>query len=207
MSQEKDRLPPHDSWIAIAPGESLELDERSLQLWHEKTRIGRQLRGEILAGCFEIEFSLDLLIGRVLFPDEGLPDNSQSANELRGIFDELFLKGANFTFNRKIEVLRQLRRRIDLVALVVSNESLNKLDKLRGIRNRFAHYPISFRQVQTEHGADFLATLVCSDRSLTLDAPFISELNELLSATKLAMQSANKQVVESQNGPSAQSST
>ena len=51
----KDEMSPLDSWIHLAPGQGLALNGLVQEMWIQKAREFRKLRGDILAASFEIE--------------------------------------------------------------------------------------------------------------------------------------------------------
>jgi len=195
MAEKPKKLPPHDSWITIAPGEKVEVDAAFQNKWRETTERLRAVRGHVLAACFEIEFSVDSLIAKAFFP-EAAPEPSEDHREY---FDELLLKGPNLTFRSKIDLLGKMRTRFDSLAQVIASELVAKLHQVRDIRNRFAHYPVAFKQVKTGSGElDISATLECRDASIELSSEYLEKLGALLGETQENLQNANKELSEKQ---------
>lgn len=64
----KKQIPPRDSWIRLAPGKAVMINERLTKELHKKTREWREIRGNILAACFELEHLLDQILCEVFFP-------------------------------------------------------------------------------------------------------------------------------------------
>jgi hypothetical protein len=194
------RLPSKDSWIALAPGESAALDPELMRKWDEKKRLYREIRGNYLAACFEIEYQLDLVLGEVFFPglDQALDANrtqAASGNEIRDdasnlkdSFDELLLKSAQLPFASKIDLLRKLTDRITILGNLVSKELITNLDTVRMARNRFAHYPITFRPSGKPPGQDLVAVLMSRDIDVTLDQSFLDEHSKLLGSVIVQLQ-------------------
>ena len=191
MTDGPKRLPPHDSWIALAPGEQLVIDAALQEKWQSKTVAMRTLRGHVLALCFEVEFSLDNVIAYTLFPKAEAPPSDRR----REVFDELLLKGPSLRLQSKIELLRKMRARVDGLERVVSPELIKSLDEIRIIRNRFAHYPISFKQVPLLSGAiDISATLECKDASVEITETYLRRFDELIEAAHQGLQEVHQQL-------------
>lgn len=192
MTDSKVEVPPRDSWITgFAPDEALHIDADLLQQWNEHTRKHRELRGNILAACFGFEYSLDLALAEVFFPSLDMPSQSskdsgiaihENAKELKGLFDEFFLKSGSLPFKFKIDLLRKLARRINLLQALIPPDLLNNLDAVRDLRNRFAHYPVTFERRGSAPNHDLHAKLVCRDKTLILDQAFSDATSELFSS-------------------------
>jgi hypothetical protein len=194
------RLPPKDSWIGLAPGESVTLDAELQRKWHEKTRLYREIRGNFLAACFEIEYQLDLVLGEVFFPGLDQPqdanqiqtasssDARESALALKDSFDEVLLKSGQLSFASKIELLRKLADRITILGNLVSKEVLINLDRVRVARNRFAHYPITFKPSGKPPSQDLIAVLMSRDIDIALDQSFLDEHSKLLGSVIIQLQ-------------------
>ncbi len=181
MADSKTELPPRDSWISVAPGQALNIDADLLQKWNEQTRKYRELRGNILAACFGLEYSLDVALAEVFFPGLDTPTkNSQdsavaideNAKALKGLFDELFLKRGSLPFKFKIDLLRRLAGRIGVLQALIPPDLLKNLDAVRDVRNRFAHYPVTFEPTGSVPNQELHAKLVCRDKTLVLDQAF-----------------------------------
>ena len=200
MADRKVELPPRDSWISgIAPGEALHTDADLLQKLNEQTRKYRELRGNILAACFGVEYSLDLAIGELFFPGLDMP--SQNANHsgvtihenakalnLKELFDEFFLKTASLSFKFKIDLLRRLAGRVRVLQALIPPDLLNHLDEVREVRNRFAHYPVIFERRGSVPNQDLLAKLVCRDKTLILDQAFSNATSELFRSVTIELE-------------------
>lgn len=103
------------------------------------------------------------------------------------------------TFRSKIDLLRKMLMRFDMLAEVVSSELVKKLDEVRDVRNRFAHYPVSFKQVTLQSGElDVVATLECRDESIELNEAYLQHIDQLIGEVQQALQYANKQIFEKQ---------
>ncbi len=106
MSKKRIRLPPKDSWIELSAGESLRIDAEFQAKWRNQAARFRELRGSFLAGCFEIEYQLDLALCEVLFPGlddpkakpaDNVPLTVESGKVLKELFDDLILKSVILT--------------------------------------------------------------------------------------------------------------
>jgi hypothetical protein len=191
MPDKPQSLPPSDSWITLAPGEQMTIDPTLQAKWHELTRRGREIRGNVLAHCFGVEFTLDSVISRTFFAEYKSSDPQAS---VRGdCFDECVLKGRNLNFAAKIDLLRKLRPRISELANALAEEILSTLNEVRDIRNRFAHYPITFRPAKGPTGELNLSMwLECRDRSIELTDGYLASAGQAIIATQSALESANK---------------
>jgi len=190
----REQLPPRDSWIRLAPGKAVTLDERLSKLWSQKTQEWREVRGNVLSACFELEYLLDNVLYEVFFhrADEA-PSDKRADNEpieirvdprtMRQLFDGLFLKSGVISFNRKIDILRNLLAEMRTLQDLVSSEIISKLNKIRDVRNRFAHYPVTFTPVGDSPNQELRASLVCTDKELILDDKFFEGYNPLFSST------------------------
>lgn len=174
-------MPPQDSLITLKPGQSLTLDASSDEEWKRKTRIFREIRGNILSSCFSVEFGLDRLISEIFFPGVDTPGAPAYQDEekqgLRDLFDELFLKGNRSNFASKIHLLKSLRTKSARLDGLVDAGLIRRLDDLRDLRNRFAHYPVSFFPEQADGGQVLVARLVCRDKDLCLDNLFFDKFD------------------------------
>lgn len=188
------KLPPQDSAISLAPGEKLTLDAVNTEEWKHQTRVLREARGNILSWCFAVEFALDRLISEIFFPNLETPGSPDYQNEdkqvLRDLFDELFLKGNRSNFASKIQLLKSLRTRLARLEEITNEDLISRLDSLRDVRNRFAHYPISFFPAQGESRQTFVAKLVCRDKDITLDQIFLQTVENNLRSVAEELQKA-----------------
>lgn len=191
MTKKKTQLPPRDSWIALAPGKSLTIDAEFQKKWHQQTKEFREVRGNFLAACFEIEYQLDLLLGETLFPGlenpdakptDNVPLTVESGKALKELFDELILKGgtlSQISFAFKIDLFQKLASNIPALSTIVPENLANKLDKVRSIRNRFAHYPITFEPDSESQNPTLTTKLVCRDKTITLDQEFFDHYGKI----------------------------
>jgi hypothetical protein len=188
MADSKVELPPRYSWITVAPGEELHIDADLLQKWNEQTRKYRYLRGNILGSCFAFEYSLDLALDEVFFPGLDVPSQNakdsgvaihENAKALKGLFDEFFSKSASLSFKFKIDLLRRLAGRIGVLQALIPSDLLNNLDAVRVLRNRFAHYPVTFERRGSVPNQELHAKLICRDETLILDQAFEDATSEL----------------------------
>ncbi len=207
-ARKKNKLPPRDSWIALEPGRSIKIDASLQQDWGEKTRALRQARGATLAACFEVEYQVDLVLCEALFPGVDGPNSSpsdrvtltvQEGKARKGLFDELILKDAPMamiSFRFKVELLGRLASRIPPVQAAMPEELLAKLDKVRRVRNRFAHYPVSFVPEGDPPNQRLSARLVCRDKTLVLDDEFFRRHSELFTDVMAGLEQTLKNLRE-----------
>lgn len=191
MRKKKHKLPPKDSWITLRPGESVHVDAEFEKRWERQIKDFREVRGHFLASCFEIEYQVDLLLGEILFPGLEGPDANpadkvpitiESGKALKELFDELILKRASLSpisFGFKIELLKEFSSQISILQSLLPEGFGTKLDKVRKIRNRFAHYPITFNPVGDPPNQSLSASLVCRDKTILLDVEFLNRYSKL----------------------------
>jgi hypothetical protein len=171
-------LPPLDSQIRLKPGGSVSIDAELQKEWIGKADALKRIRGEILAFGFEVEYSIDMIISQFFFPDS--PARSETPKKL---FDELFLKSFASNFARKLEVFKVLSRDASLASLV-STSLLENLNRVKDLRNRFAHYPITFDPTTELPYRKLIPRLVCRDKEVTLDDPSLREFQELFASVR-----------------------
>src|SRR2546425_4510856 len=133
--RDKEALPPMDSWIALDPGTELEFDTAVQQHWLNQAQRFRRVRGNFLAACFALEYTIDSIIAEALFPQP----RSESQEEAKRAFEKLFLKSPQRTFGRKIAMLEQFSGKTALLSASVSKELISELKDIVKIRNGFAH--------------------------------------------------------------------
>lgn len=186
MSNKKYRLPPRDSWLTLPPGGEVQLDDRIIKEWKKATRECREIRGNVLAACFEIEYLLDQVITETLIPSTtNNPDG-------RDIFDELFLKGPASNFRTKIDVLRKLRLRVDRLQSLIPEDMFRQLDAVRQLRNDFAHYPVTFEPSGEVPNQNLVPVLVSRRGRFILDNAFIQSEGANFTSVMAGLESAFK---------------
>jgi hypothetical protein len=156
------KLPPRDSWIELASGNTVKIDNEFAILWNEQTHKFRALRGEVLAHTFNIEYLIDQAIGLAFINPK---ENEKESN----LFDEIFLKGSNIPLRKKTDILRKLHPEILVINENIDLNFLKKIDKVRDIRNRFAHYPIVFEPSIKDNVRNIIPKLCCRDKTIVLD--------------------------------------
>ena len=187
----KKPIPPRDSWIALPAGDELSIDPKFLQHWNNQTKRFREVRGNFLGSCFGIEFQLDSLLAETFFPGlddphaspkDHVPLTIESGKVLKELFDELILKPgslAQISFGFKIDLFEKLTSDIPTLAALVPDGLVTKLQKVRRIRNRFAHYPIQFRPEGDAPNQTLSGELACRDKTITLDDEFFAQYSVL----------------------------
>lgn len=114
--------------------------------------------------------------------------SNEDIKSLKRLFDELFLKSGLVPFSRKINLLKDLSLRNQAMQELMPKKLVNKLDKVRDIRNRFAHYPVTFTPVGNPPNQELSVSLVCTDKELILNNKFFDKYNELFSSVRLEME-------------------
>ncbi len=162
-------LPPRDSWIRVAPGASVEIDARLGSEWETQRRRCRELRGNVLAKSFELEYIVDQLITETLFPADSVPEDNRAA------FDEAFLKNPSTGFRNKIEALRKLRAQLPRLQAALPEDVISRLNKVRDLRNAFAHYPVVFDVTGERPNQQLVAILETRRERFDLSDAFLRE--------------------------------
>jgi hypothetical protein len=145
-------LPPKDSWVVLDPGTEFELNAKTQEEWLAKVKKFRRIRGNFLAACFDLEFTIDSIIGEVFFPKPRV----ENSERLKSVFDDVFLKTRSF--GKKIALLEKLLKELPSLVHLIPTVILPDLKDIVQIRNGFAHFPIVFKPLQdTETVAPFLA--------------------------------------------------
>ena len=189
MPEIKHTIPPRDSWITLAPGAAIHMDERLGKEWQKLRRNCREIRGNVLAGCFEIEYTLDQVISEVLIP------TSANLSESRDLLDELFLKGTGATFRSKIEVLRKLRARVSSLQSLLQEDIIAKLNAVREVRNDFAHYPVTFEPTGQPPQQNLVPVLISRRGRFALDDAFLKETGTLFGSVMSQLEAAVKSLL------------
>jgi len=178
----------------LPPGAVVVIDAEVQRSWDQLKRDFREIRGNFLAGCFEIEYQLDRLLCEILFPGSNdanakstdlIPVTVESARVLRELFDELILKPGSLpmiSFAFKINLFEQLSTRISAVRSLTPEGLVKRLDSVRRIRNRFAHYPVAFKPEGQDPNRKLRAVLVCRDAEINLDSVFFEQNQALFGA-------------------------
>jgi hypothetical protein len=180
-------FPPKDSWIRLAPGAGVALNVDVQNQWRDKTVGLRQVRGTILAAVFEIEYSLDRLLREILFPGydkQPSTDSTPASSTKLGVdirerctlFDELFLKSRSANLDRKINILSEIARGVKSFSAVLPEGLIRALRETNQVRNKFAHYPISFDPVDASGQQELQAKLICKNEEIVLDNAYLSQL-------------------------------
>ncbi len=135
-----------------------------------------------MALAFEVEHSIDVVISRFFFPTSDM-----RSQELKTLFEGLFLKSASANFARKIQVFKMITQE-PVLAHLVSPELHKNLNNLKDLRNRFAHYPIAFDPSVGSGSEKLTGKLVCRDKEIPLDEAFFRETEELFTSVKGELQ-------------------
>lgn len=174
-------MPPKDCWITLA-GEG-KLTPAIQREWLAMAKEYRKVRGNFLVAGFEIEYTLDLILSEFLFPgtekpaSEGQTEVNQinSSEILKDLFDQMFLKGGENLFGRKIAILRNISREVPFLEKLVKKTLIENLQKIMGVRNIFAHYPITFIQ----RNEKLMPLLIHGEKPIDLDREFFNKYKNL----------------------------
>jgi len=184
-------LPPKDSCVRLGPGAEVTLNVDVQNKWRDKTLRLRQVRGSILAAVFEIEYSLDRALREIFFPGCGkqsFTDSTPASSTKLGVdirqrctlFDEVFLKSRSANLDRKINILNEIAREIKSFPAILPEGLIKTLREINQIRNKFAHYPISFDPVYVSGQQELQARLICKNEEIVLDDAYLSRVFSLL---------------------------
>jgi hypothetical protein len=162
------------------------MDARLAEEWNKRKRDCREIRGNILATCFEIEYLLDQIIVEVLIP------TAASNTEGQNLLDELFLKGPVTSFRTKIDVLRKLRSRVPRLQSLLPEDTITHLTSIRELRNDFAHYPVAFEPAGNPPQQTLLPLLISRRGRFVLDDTFLEEHGKIFGSTHSTLEAAVK---------------
>ncbi len=147
-------LPPRDCAIKCEPGQGVQINARLQSRWIDSAREYRRLRGEVLVAAFQLEYALDSIIRDLFFPGLGKvpkedPERATFASNivLENAFTGQFLRGANSTLGRKLEIFKALAKDVQVLGKLVSESLKADLKQAVENRNRFAHAPVVFRMI------------------------------------------------------------
>ena len=184
--------PITDSSLAVPP-QFWRGGGRSQQEWVDATEKFRTIRGNIIAGAYDIENKLGRLLAEIFYPT--IPwhpshdaDIYQSHYQLRPVFSRTFIETSRF--HDKIRVLRSAVFEIPYLRNACPPTLFDHLNELRDTRNRFAHDPIQF-EFTDPPDSEIRAILVGPDRSEPITSEYVlakwelfnecsSELGDLL---------------------------
>lgn len=89
----REKLPPRDSVIKFDPGAQLAFDARLQELWIQRGRELRKIRGDMLASSFQVEYVLDEIIAEFFFPGLSvIPKDGTGEDELNKFASATVLK-------------------------------------------------------------------------------------------------------------------
>ncbi|MDP1589951.1 MAG: hypothetical protein Q8M07_19520 [Prosthecobacter sp.] len=153
------------------------MDARLAEEWDKRTRECREIRGNVLATCFEIEYLLDQIIAEAIIPTATNNADGQS------LLDELFLKGPATNFRTKIEILRKLRSNVALLEPLIPEDTIANLTAIRELRNDFAHYPVTFEPTGDAPNQTLIPLLVSRRGRFVLDNVFLEKQGKIFAST------------------------
>lgn len=188
-------LPPKDSWIVLDPGTEFELDAKAEEEWLLQVQRFRRVRGNFLAACFDLEYTIDAIIGETFFSKP----RSESSENLKRVFDKSFLKVRSF--GKKLALLERLRKELPDLSTLITLELIAELKDLVEIRNGFAHFPIVFKPDDSDNFKTLSPQLALKYPPLKLDKSFFKKYGALIpkvsSALSKALQIINEDHSES----------
>jgi hypothetical protein len=156
-------------------GEVLVFDVEAMNSQQQlKSRLGREVRGFVLASGFEVEYIIDQLLVQALLPE------ASSSKESREAFDDSILKRGPLRFAQKVRVLRAFRAKMPALASVLSDDAIAKIERVRNLRNDFAHYPVSLLPEGEEPIKKLKPVLCGAEADTPLDEAGIAAIYSLL---------------------------
>jgi hypothetical protein len=202
----KEKLPPKDSWIRLNPGEGFQFNADIQELWIQKARELRRIRGDILAISFQLEYILDEIIAEMFFPGLSIIPSGEigedalqsfaSSTVLKELFSRLFLKTTNSQLGRKIDILNNLTNELQFFGKLVPDALKADIKRSAEIRNLFAHYPAYFEMVGDEHSQDLKAMYIVKGEKVELTKMLCDEYKAQLSLTAENLAQVQKQLQE-----------
>lgn len=192
----KDPISPWDGALTLAPGQSIEVDEKIATDWNRQQQGLRSIRGNILAKSIEIELAIDVLLREFLFPKEWKV-NSLLENEIekaRILFDQCFSKNMVLNFGGKIRALRMALEEKQFISNEDQKALLDCLEEIRSVRNLFAHTTISFDPGKKTNGTELKAYVVQNGRKKYLDNEYFDRLNRVYVETIIRTENVTRKL-------------
>ena len=195
--ENKKTIPPiKDGWIELEPGAKVAIDERLSKIWNTKKEEIKELRGKVLAICIQIELEVDSLFRHLFFPEHLLETkNSKSGlrvDDLSSLFLYEIVKGLGF--NNKCRILKSLSSQHKLLKSTDCIALLKKLDKIRKIRNLFAHSAVSFIPVGSPPNQTLRKEGYSEGKRTIIDQKYIADGDRLFLETIHLLEVLNKKV-------------
>jgi hypothetical protein len=210
----RERLPPRDSVIKFNPGEGLAFDARLQDLWIQRGRELRKIRGDMLASSFQVEYVLDEIIAEFFFPGlsvipkDGTGEDDlnkfASATVLKELFSRYFLKTANSQLGRKLDLFNNLTNESQIVGSLVTPDLKSDLRRAVEIRNAFAHYPAYFEIDGEPPNQDLKAILIIKGDRVELTKGLCEEYKSQIISTAEKLAKVFNQLQAMQNRLDAQ---
>jgi len=150
----------------------LNLTQRLKEEWLANVQNFRRVRGNFLAACFDLEYTIDSIIAEAFFPTP----RSESGENLKRLFDEMFLKTPTRSFGRKATLFEKLLKEVPTLQSLVPKESIQGLKEIVQMRNGFAHFPIVFKPIRTNNEQTIAPFLALKYPPLPLDESFSKNL-------------------------------
>ena len=210
----REKLPPRDSVIKFGPGERLAFDARLQELWIQRGRELRKIRGDMLASSFQVEYVLDEIIAEFFFPGlsvipkDGTGEDElnkfASATVLKELFSRYFLKTANSQLGRKLDLFNNLTNETQVVGNLISTDLKSDLRRTVEIRNAFAHYPAYFEIDGQPPGQDLKAILIIKGERVELTKGLCEEYKSHIISTAEKLSAVSQQLQAMQNRLDAQ---
>lgn len=121
---------------------------KSQQEWLDATDKFRVIRGNVIAEAYDIENKIGRVLVEVFYPtvpwhESHDPLLYESHQRLRATFEYLCVDKASFS--ERLNLLKAARRELTELREACSDELIAELNRVREIRNHFAHDPIQFR--------------------------------------------------------------
>lgn len=200
QNNKKTRPPIVDGWIELAPGEQVMIDERLAKDWHQYGERIKDLRGRILSVCIQIELMLDSLLRHLFFPEHLLKIDEARAGFKVGDLSVMFLYEIikDLRFSDKYKIFRKLLAQHKLLEGRDCKELVGCLDRVRKVRNLFAHSAISFVPVGNPPDQILRPEGYSEGKRIILNQKYIVDCEKLFSHTIRLLDTLNREITKVQ---------
>lgn len=194
----KAKPPIQDGWIELAPGEKVMMDERLGKEWHQHGEKIKELRGRVLAACIQIELMLDSLLRHLFFPEHFLKIDQTKTDLKVSDLSSLFLYEVikDLSFNEKCRIFKKLSMQHNLLEGKDCKMLLVNLDKVRKVRNLFAHSAISFIPVGNLPNQILRPEGYSEGKRIVLDQEYIADCEKLFSQVIQSLEVLNRDIAK-----------
>jgi len=181
----KSQPPIVDGWIELAPGAKVMVDERLDRDWQQQEKKIKELRGRTLAACIQIELMLDSLLQHLFFPEHLLKIDKDKGDLKVSDLSSLFLYEVikDLSLSDKYRIFKKLSTQHKLIGDKDCKALLINLDKVRKVRNLFAHSAISFIPVGDPPKQELRPEGYSEGKRIIIDHEYLINCEQLFSQT------------------------